>query len=63
MDDLEKQEGTPSKEHQALCIISSPYVNSNWSNSLETAKWGHDLCDFDLWPWPFATSAMLLQPL
>ena len=35
---------------QALCIISSPYVNSNWSYGPETAKWGHDLCDIDLWP-------------
>ena len=22
----------------------------NWSYSPETTKWGHDLCDFDLWP-------------
>ena len=50
MDDLEKQQGTSSKQHQALCFISSPFVNSNWSYGLETAKWGHDLCDliFDL---------------
>ena len=47
--DLEKQQGTSSKQHQALSIISSPYVNSNWSYSPETAKWGHDLCDLDLW--------------
>ena len=26
------------------------YVNSNWSYGPETAKWGHDLCDLDLWP-------------
>ena len=42
-DDLEKQQGT-----SRLCIILSPYVNSNGSNSLETAKLGFDLCDFDL---------------
>ena len=48
-DDLEKQQGTSPKQHQALCIISSPYVNSNWSYGPETAKWGHDLCDLDLW--------------
>ena len=35
---------------QAFCIISSLYVNSNWSYGPETAKWGHDLCDLDLWP-------------
>ena len=42
--------GTSSKQHQALCIISSPYVNSYWSYGPETTKWGHDLCDLDLWP-------------
>ena len=25
-------------------------MNSNWSYSAETAKWGHDFCDLDLWP-------------
>ena len=33
-----------------VCIISLPYVNSNWSYSPETAKLGVDLCDLDLWP-------------
>ena len=61
MDDLEKQQGTSPKQHQALCIISSSYVNSNWSYSLETAKLGYDICDlaFDLWPWPFAWTSLL----
>ena len=36
-----------------MCIISSSYVNSNWSYSPETVKLGCDLCDLDLWPWPF----------
>ena len=49
-DDLEEQLGTSSKQHHALCIISSPYVNSTWSYSPEMAKCGHDLCDLDLWP-------------
>ena len=49
-DDLEKQVGTSSKQHQAICIISSSYVNSNWSYSPETVKLGCDLCDLDLWP-------------
>ena len=57
--DLEKQQGTSSQQHQALCIISLPYVNTNWSYSPETAKWGHDLCDLDLWPWPFAWILLL----
>ena len=49
-DDLEKQWGTSPKQLQALCIISSSYVNSNWSYSPETAKMVFDLCDRDLWP-------------
>ena len=53
-DDLENQMSTFFKQHQAFCIILSPCVNSNWSYGQETAKWGHDLCDLHLWPWPFA---------
>ena len=45
-----KDNRAPLLTHQALCIISSPYVNSNWSYGRETAKWGQDLCDLDLWP-------------
>ena len=47
---LGKQQGICPKHHQAICIISSPYVNSNWSYSPETVKLGVDLCDLDLWP-------------
>ena len=50
MDDLEKQWGTSPMPNQDLCIISSPYVTSNWSYSPETTKLGFDLCDLDLWP-------------
>ena len=42
-----------------LSNISAPYVNSNWSYSPETAKLGYDLCDRDLWPWPFAWTSLL----
>ena len=49
-DDLEKRLDTSSKPHQALCIISSPYVNSYWSNSPETAKLVFDLYGVYLWP-------------
>ena len=35
---------------QAMCLISLPYVNSNWSYSPEMAKLGFGLCDLDLWP-------------
>ena len=58
-DDLQKQKGTSPKHHQAICIISSSYVNSNWSYSPETVKLGVDLCDLDLWPWPFAWTSLL----
>ena len=50
MDDLVKQKGTSSKQHQALSINLSSYVVSNWSYSQETAKFGYDLCDLHLWP-------------
>ena len=35
---------------QALCIISSLFVNSNWSYGPETVKLCCNLCDLDLWP-------------
>ena len=34
-------------------------MNSNWSYSPETVKLGGDLCDLDLWPWPFAWTLLL----
>ena len=54
-DDLRKQYGTSPKQHQALCIISSSYVNSNWSYGPEKVKLGFDLCDLDLWTPTFLT--------
>ena len=47
---LKKTQGTAPKQHQAICVISSSYVNSNWSYSPEMVKLGCDLCDLDLWP-------------
>ena len=44
---------------QTVCMIPLPYVNSNWSYSPETTKLGFDLCDLDLWPWPFAWTSLL----
>ena len=35
---------------QAVCMISLPYVNSNWSYSPEAAKLGFDLCGIHLSP-------------
>ena len=34
-------------------------MNWNWSYSPETVKLGVDLCDLDLWPWPFAWTSLL----
>ena len=61
-DDLEKQWGSCAKHHQALCIISSSYVNSNCSYGSEMAKfwplWPWPLT-FDLWPLTFAWTSLL----
>ena len=58
MDELGKQQGTSSILHQALCIISKPWVNTNWSYSLETLNLGQNrqflsrvTLKFDGWPW------------
>ena len=55
----EKQWGTFPMPHQALCITSSIYVNSNWSYGPEMTKLGFDLCDHDLWPWPVVWTSLL----
>ena len=52
MDDLGTQQDTSSLLHQALCIISNPSVNSNWSCSPEALNSGQNwwfLCP--VWPW------------
>ena len=54
MDDLKKLQGTSSTLHQALCIISNPSVNSNWSYCLETLNLGQNWrfvvpCDLEIW--------------
>ena len=53
-DNLEKQWGTSSMLLQALCIISYPLVNSNWSYSPETPNLGQirrflEPCDIAIW--------------
>ena len=53
-DDLQKQMGTSSMLLQALCSISYPLVNSNWSNSPETPNLGQirqslEPCDLQIW--------------
>ena len=53
MDDLEKQQSTSSIHVlYALCIISKPSVNSNWSFSKEMTKFGSKsaIC-CRVWPW------------
>ena len=49
-DDLDKLLGTSPKPHQALCIISSAYMNFNWSYSAEIPKLGQNLF-WPLGPW------------
>ena len=54
MDNLGKQQGTFSILHQALCIISNPSVNWDWSYSPETLNSGQNrrffvLCDLEIW--------------
>ena len=54
MDDLKKLYGTSSTLHQALCIISNPSVNSNWSHCPETLNLGQNRwffvpCDLEIW--------------
>ena len=53
MDDLEKQKGTSSIQHQALYIISNPSVKSNLSYSPETLNSGRNWwyfvpCDLEI---------------
>ena len=57
-EDLKKQQGTSSILCQAVCIISKPSVNSNWSYSPETLNLGQNwwflspvTSKFDGWPW------------
>ena len=56
-DPLEKQYGTSSMLLQALCSISYPLVNLNWSYSPETPNLGQirrflELCDLEIWRIP-----------
>ena len=58
MDDLGKQQGNSSMLLQALCSISKPLVNSNWSYSPETPNLGHirlflEPCDLVIWRMTF----------
>ena len=53
-DDLQKQQSTSSTLLQALCSISYPLVNSNWSYSPETPNLGQIRrflapCDLEIW--------------
>ena len=53
-DDLAKQKGTSSMLLQALCIISYPLLNSNWSYSPEMHNLSQirrflEPCDLEIW--------------
>ena len=51
MEDLKKQQGTSSILCPALCVISKPSANSNWSYSLEMLNLGQNWWFFcPLWP-------------
>ena len=57
-DDTEKQKGTSPKHYQAICIISSSYVNSNWSYSPRTPNLGQirqflEPHDLEIWRMTF----------
>ena len=56
--DLGKQQGTSSRLHKAVCIISKSWMNSNCIYSLETLDSGQNrhflyrvTLKFDGWPW------------
>ena len=66
MDDLGKIKGTSSILHQALCIISKPWMNSNWSYGPETLNSGQNwqfyiLCDLEIWRMTLKNNRALLQ--
>ena len=46
MHDLEKQWGTSSVQHQALCVISKPSVNSYWGTVQKRPNSGQNLWFF-----------------
>ena len=57
-DDLQKQKGPSPKHYKAICIISSSYVNSNWSYSPETPNLGRirrflEPHDLEIWRMTF----------
>ena len=52
-----KTMGTSLNHYQAICIISSTYVHSNWSYSPETPNLGQirrflEPCDLEIWRMP-----------
>ena len=58
-DDLEKQQGTCPKQHQALCSFM---IICEFNLELRVRKhlsWVFDLIDLDLWPWLFAWTSLL----
>ena len=64
-DDPQKQEGISFLLLQALCIISYPLVNSNWSNSPETPnlgriRWFLQPCDLEIWWMALKNNSALL---
>ena len=65
MNDLERLEGTSTILHQALCIISNPSVNSDWSYSPQTLNSGKHLRffvphDLEIWRMTLKNNRALL---
>ena len=58
--DLENHWSASSMSLQALCIISQPAVNSNWSYSPEAPKLGQNLF-LPLCPWPLSFDLDLMH--
>ena len=61
MDEFKKQTGTSLNHYQAICIISSTYVHSNWSYSPETSNLGQIrrflvTLDLEIWRMTFKNS-------
>ena len=60
MDDLEKQWGTSSEQHEALCII---YHHMSILTEITVREWLSRVLTsvtltFDPWPWPFARTLL-----
>ena len=54
-----KNNRAPLLSNIKLCASFHHHMWIQTGYSPETVKWGHDLCDLDLWPWTFAWTSRL----